>query len=152
MPVYHTDTNPSQNHYIPPYCGDPVNIELTHQQREQLYDLGFSKFEVDALEQSPDLAEEILRQLDDVPYVEDVVIRQRTRSDRLTIEQTLRDQQSDYEGSDSISMLIADMECARRLANILFEPPIEEKEIEDYADMFKISKKQAEGELRRSRQ
>lgn len=50
-----------------------------------------------------------------------------------------------------IGIEMADRECARLLVNVCFDPPIEEEEIEAYAEYFKISKRQAELEIRKAR-
>jgi hypothetical protein len=52
---------------------------------------------------------------------------------------------------DSITVHLADKEWARQGVNALFEPPITEEEIEEYARYFKMSKRQAELEIREGR-
>jgi len=56
------------------------------------------------------------------------------------------------EAEPSPAMQMADEECARLIVNCcLFDPPIEEAEISAYARRFLVSPRQAELELRRSR-
>ncbi len=52
---------------------------------------------------------------------------------------------------DSIAVEMVDRECARLLANCLFEPPITEDEIDRYAKHFGLTRRQAELEIRRGR-
>jgi hypothetical protein len=49
---------------------------------------------------------------------------------------------------ESIAVELADRECARLIANELFDPPIEKQEIERYSQQFKMPKRQAELEIR----
>jgi hypothetical protein len=51
----------------------------------------------------------------------------------------------------SLAGEIAERECARLLVNTCFDPPIDEEEIEAYAEYFGISKRQAELEIRKAR-
>ena len=55
-----------------------------------------------------------------------------------------------WEG-DSIARELADMECARLIANCMFDPPIMEEEIDKYARHFGMPRRQAELEIRRGR-
>lgn len=55
-----------------------------------------------------------------------------------------------WEG-DSIAVEFADQECARLVANGLFDPPITEEEIEEYARLFGLSLRDAEIEIRGNR-
>ena len=52
---------------------------------------------------------------------------------------------------DSIAVEMVDRECARLLANYLFEPEITEEEIDRYAKHFGMPRRQAEIEIRRGR-
>jgi alkanesulfonate monooxygenase SsuD/methylene tetrahydromethanopterin reductase-like flavin-dependent oxidoreductase (luciferase family) len=52
---------------------------------------------------------------------------------------------------DSIAVELADRECARLIANQLFDPPIHEAEIDKYARRFNVSRREAEAEIRRQR-
>jgi hypothetical protein len=52
---------------------------------------------------------------------------------------------------DSVAVELADRECARLIANGLFDPPITEEEINRYAQKFKIPRRQAELEIREGR-
>jgi hypothetical protein len=54
-------------------------------------------------------------------------------------------------GGDSIAIEIADRECARLIANQLFDPPIHEVEIDKYSRRFGLSRREAETEIRRER-
>jgi hypothetical protein len=55
-----------------------------------------------------------------------------------------------WEG-DSIAVEFVDRECARLIANCLFDPPITDQEIRAFARRFKISEPEAEIEIRRTR-
>jgi len=55
-----------------------------------------------------------------------------------------------WEG-DSIAVELADRECARLIANQLFEPPIHEAEIDKYSRRFGLLQRNAETEIRRQR-
>ena len=52
---------------------------------------------------------------------------------------------------NSIAVELADRECARLIANGLFDPPITEEEIDKYVRRFNVSKREAELEIRRQR-
>lgn len=56
-----------------------------------------------------------------------------------------------WDAEHSIAAALADRECARLIANYLFDPPITEEEIDKYAREFKIPRCQAELEIRRTR-
>lgn len=53
---------------------------------------------------------------------------------------------------DSIAVELADKECARLIANCMFDPPITEEEIEKYARRLKTTKRQAELQIREGRE
>lgn len=53
--------------------------------------------------------------------------------------------------ADSVAVELADRECARLIANQLFDPPIHEIEIEKYSRRFGLSPREAETEIRRQR-
>lgn len=52
---------------------------------------------------------------------------------------------------DSIAVELVDRECARLIANTLFDPPISEEEIDKYSRRFGLSRREAEAEIRRHR-
>ena len=52
---------------------------------------------------------------------------------------------------DSIARELADQECARLIANCLFDPPITEEEIDRHARLFGLSRREAESEIREAR-
>lgn len=57
-----------------------------------------------------------------------------------------------WDAAVSIAAYLADRECARLLVNCcLFDPPITEEEIDNYARRFGLPKNQAEEELRKGR-
>jgi len=53
---------------------------------------------------------------------------------------------------ESIAVELADRECARLIANAMFDPPITEEEIDRYARQFKMTKRQAEHQIREGRE
>ena len=53
--------------------------------------------------------------------------------------------------TDSIAVDLANQECVRLMANCLFDPPITEQEIDRHARRHGLSRRQAELEIRRSR-
>jgi hypothetical protein len=55
-----------------------------------------------------------------------------------------------WEG-DSIAVELADRECARLIANCMFDPPITEEEIDRHAKRFKLPRHEAELEIRGAR-
>src|SRR5262245_5969308 len=52
---------------------------------------------------------------------------------------------------DSIAVELADQECARLIANCMFDPPITEEEISRHAQRFKLPRREAELEIRGAR-
>jgi hypothetical protein len=55
-----------------------------------------------------------------------------------------------WEG-ESIAVEITDQECARLIANCMFDPPITEADIDQHARRFKLSRREAELEIREAR-
>lgn len=56
-----------------------------------------------------------------------------------------------WDAEFSIAAELADRECARLLVNCLFDPPIEDSEIDRHARRFGLSFREAEIEIRRAR-
>jgi hypothetical protein len=52
---------------------------------------------------------------------------------------------------DSIAVALADRECARLIANSLFDPPITEEEIDQLSRRYRISRAAAEARIRAGR-
>jgi hypothetical protein len=52
---------------------------------------------------------------------------------------------------DSLAVLFADEECARLIANCLFDKPITEEEIDRHARRYGLSRREAELEIREAR-